>query len=80
MCYAAKAKSKWHERFRHLTNMCITQYVIHLHILTYSLSTVDTIILHNGVARLWSLSAVQPVDGSSKRFAVLEIVRVVNRQ
>jgi len=24
----------------------------------YSLSTVDTVILHNGIARLWSFSAV----------------------
>ena len=74
MCYAAKAKSKWHERFRQLTNTCITQYVIHLHILTYSFSIVDTIILHNGIARLWSLSAVQPVDGSSKGFTILHKV------
>ena len=49
-------------------------YVI---ILTYSLSIIDTVILHNGIARLWSFSAVQPVDGSSKGFTVLENVGVV---
>jgi len=39
-----------------------------------SIALIDTIVLHDGIARLWSLSAVQPVDGSSKGFTIMLIV------
>ena len=34
--------------------------------LTYPLSRVDTVILNIGVARVWTLIAVDPVDASGK--------------
>ena len=34
--------------------------------LTYPLSRVDTVILYIGVARVWTLIAVDPVDASGK--------------
>ena len=48
------------------------------YMLTCSISLIDTIILYNGVTRFWSLSTIQPVDSSGKRFTVLEKVTVAN--
>jgi len=35
-------------------------------IFLYPLSGVDTVVLNIGVAGVWTLSAIQPVDGSRK--------------
>ena len=39
--------------------------------LTYPISRVYTVILNIGIARVWTLIAVDPVDGSGKRSTVL---------